>query len=165
MQNPFALAVQWPDEPCRYLVHLQKPYFTAPIVKTRNGIGLWVSWASGALSGCVRDELFQAAAAFCRQQLGWDAAPVGFAERQAGFHLPTYLLARTPNEVAFIVEPDHVSPLVEVREHSTAVAPGKPKTRFDHITQWRLAEMRQYYRRFLEREALFISSGPAMNAK
>jgi hypothetical protein len=167
MQNPFAIAVQWPDHIRRYLVHLRRPYFTAAIHETASAAWLLVSWAPGADEE-DRAEIFGAAAEFCCTQMDQRQIPIEFVERKHGHHLPRYLMAQTMNKELFIVEPDHSTPLVEVR-HSDIVDL-KPKTklsqRFDVITQWRLGEMRKYYRQFLEKQrpthtALTLTHQPA----
>src|SRR4051812_19279507 len=79
MQNPFAVAVQWPDEPRRYLVHLQRPYFTASIVETTSAAWLLLSWSpGGTCNEDARPSLFRAAATFCRRQLDQDQIPIEF---------------------------------------------------------------------------------------
>lgn len=153
MQNPFAIAVQWPDAIRRYLVHLQRPYFTAAIYETASAAWLLVSWAPGHRAP-GRADVFRAAADFCRTQLDQRQVPIEFVERQHGHNLPPYLMAQSLAQDLFIVEPDHSAPLVEVRDSEMASL--KPNAnqaaRFDVITQWRLAEMRKYYRQFLERQ-------------
>src|SRR5436190_19131346 len=96
MHDPFAVAVQWPDEPRRYVVHLQRPYFTAAIVETAAAAWLLVSW-SPALPGpaAVRDSLFRAAADFCRTRLAQKCIPIEFVERKHGHALPRFLMAQT----------------------------------------------------------------------
>jgi len=152
MQNPFAIAVPWPDDLRRYLVHLQRPYFTAAIHETATAAWLLVSWAPGSnLAG--RAEVFRAGAAFCRTQLDQEHVPIEFVERRHGYPMPRYLMAQTAAGSLFIVEPDHSAPLVEVHESASSPKPAaRPAPRFDVITQWRLTEMRKYYREFLERQ-------------
>jgi hypothetical protein len=158
MQNPFAIAVQWPDEIRRYLVHLQRPYFTAAIYETASAAWLLVSWAPGN-GGPNRSQIFQSAAAFCRTQLDQRHVPIEFVERKHGHPLPPYLMAQTLNKDLFIVEPDHCAPLVEVRDTEKGDIQPKAKItpRFDVVTQWRLGEMRKYYRQFLERQKLVLA--------
>src|SRR5215203_4214187 len=161
MQNPFAIGLQWPDTTRRYLVHLQRPYFTASIHETVSAAWLLVSWAPG--SGQLdRSKVFQAAAAFCQTQLDQRPVPIEFVERRQGYAMPGYLIAQTVDKQLFIVEPDHGSPLVEIRD---AAAEPKSKTksspRFDVVTQWRLADMRKYYRQFQDRQkGLFARPAP-----
>jgi hypothetical protein len=153
MQNPFATAVQWPDDFRRFIVHLQRPYFTAAVVETASAGWLLISWAPGT-KVTNKEELFRAVAEYCRQNLDLTHLPIEFVERKHGHELPKFLMAQTAAKELFIVEPDHATPLVEVRETAVAEA-AKPKTtqqRFDVITQWRLAEMRKYYRQYLERQ-------------
>ena len=156
MQNPFAVAVQWPDEPRRYLVHLHRPYFTASIIETVSAAWLLVSWAPGTLcDDAQRLSLFRAAADFCLTQLDQVHVPIEFVERRDGHHLPRYVMAQTAAHSLFIVEPDHSAPLVEVRDSDAETrGASKPKLsqRFDVITQWRLGEMRNYYQQFLQRQ-------------
>jgi hypothetical protein len=154
MQNPFAIAVQWPDDPRRFLVHLQRPYFTASMVESNSAAWLLVSWAPGTpLNDLDRESIFRTASDFCRTQLDQFQIPIQFIERKHGHHLPRYIMAQTPGRELFIVEPDHSTPLVEVRDKVGSKA-GKPKMspRFDVITEWRLEQMRKYYQHFLERQ-------------
>ena len=65
-------------------------------------------------------------------------------------------MAQTAAKDLFIVEPEHSTPLVEVRESEASLssksnAP-KMSQRFDVVTQWRLGQMRGYYQQFLERQ-------------
>jgi hypothetical protein len=154
MQNPFAIAVRWPDEPRRFLVHLQRPYFTAALVETEAAAWLLVSWAPGTSSDeGARTAILRSAAEFCRAQFDQSAVPIEFVERRGGFQLPQYLMAQTTAKELFIVEPEHWTPLVEVRDSDPAAAPhNRPGHRFDVVTQWRLAQMRKYYRQYLERQ-------------
>jgi hypothetical protein len=149
MQNPFAIAVQWPDNPRRYLVHLQRPYFTAALVEAAAGTWLLANWAPGS-ERC--DNVLRAAAAFCRAELQLDDAPISFVERQFDHALPRYLMARSEPHGLFIVEPEHGAPLVEVREKTVESSSPKKDQRFDVVTAFRLAEMRKYYREYLERQ-------------
>jgi hypothetical protein len=154
MQNPFAIAVQWPESPRRYIVHLERPYFTAALFETATAAWLALSWAPGAqASGDEHDTLLRTLAAFCREELGQGQIPIEFVERKCGHALPGYLIAQSGTGL-FIVEPDHPTPLVEVREsrpNHAAVSRDAGK-RFDVITQWRLSQMRKYYQQFLERQ-------------
>lgn len=154
MQNPFAIAVRWPDEPRRYLVHLQRPYFTAALLETAGAAWLLVSWAPGANSDeAARMVVLRSAADFCRRQLDQGAVPIEFVERRGGFQLPQYLIAETTAKELFIVEPEHWTPLVEVRDSDPSpTAKNRPGHRFDVVTQWRLAQMRKYYHQYLERQ-------------
>lgn len=151
MQNPFAMAVQWPDSPRRYVVHLRKPYFTAALVETAAAAWLLVNWAPGSK---VSDsaEVFRSAAEFCRRELAQHAVPIEFVERKHGYELPRYLMAQSATKELFIIEPEHFSPLVEVRDKQTEAKPGERSARFDTVTQLRLADMRKYYRQYLERQ-------------
>jgi hypothetical protein len=153
MQHPFAIAVQWPDSPRRFLVHLRKPYFTAAIIESGVATWLLVSWAPGTAFN-DRPQILQNAAAFCQSSLKQNGAPIHFVEGKHGNALPRYLMAQSAGKELYIVEPDHCSPLVEVRENKSAAAPPAPKPaqRFDVVTQYRLAEMRKYYRQYLERQ-------------
>src|SRR5687768_9366997 len=118
MQNPFAVAVQWPDEPRRYLVHLQRPYFTAALVDTFSA-----SCPPGRLCDeAERASLFRAAAWFCRAQLDQIHVPIEFVERKHGHHLPRFLMAQALGKELFIVEPDHSAPLVEVRDSDAGLS-------------------------------------------
>jgi len=164
MENPFAIAMQWPDDVRRYLVHLQRPYFTAAIHETAAAAWLLVSWAPGA-SELRRAEIFRAAAKFCSTQLDQEHVPIEFVERKLGHHIPPYLMAQTTHKQFFIVEPDHSAPLVAVHDQELASAERKTKAapRFDVITQWRLAEMRKYYRQFLERQKSVTSHVPVVS--
>jgi hypothetical protein len=156
MQNPFAIALQWPDSDRRYLVHLQRPYFTAAIHETASAAWLTVSWAPGCKNNSA--ELFRAAAVFCRTQLDQQPVPIEFVERRHGYPLPVFLMAQTSCRRLFIVEPEHSTPLVEV--HDSDMPPRKGRaavpSRFDVVTQWRLTEMRKYYRQYLERQKLLL---------
>ena len=162
MQNPFAIGMQWPDASRRYLVHLQRPYFTASIHETASAAWLLISWAPGTREA-NRAQVFRAAAAFCQTQLDQRHVPIEFVERRHGYVMPSYLIAQTVDKQLFIVEPDHYSPLVEIRD---AAAEPKSKTksdpRFDVVTQWRLADMRKYYRQFQDRQKVLFSHPSAV---
>jgi hypothetical protein len=165
MQNPFAVAVQWPDEPRRYLVHMQRPYFAAVIVETVSAAWLLVSWSPAQLCDeSERASLFRAAAGFCRAQLDQIHIPIEFVERKHGYHLPRFLMAQAVGKELFIVEPDHPAPLVEVRDSDPGLSkPHKAKLsqRFDVVTQWRLEQMRNYYQQFLERQQKIVAAPSA----
>jgi|SRR5688572_6693857 len=155
MHNPFAVAMQWPDQPRRYLVHLQRPYFTAAIYETASAAWLTVSWAPTQARNLDAAPLFRQAAEFCRHELAQMEVPIEFIERKHGHHLPRFLIAQTSGNDLFIVEPEHSTPLVEVRERKETASNSTPprlSQRFDIITQWRLAQMRSYYQQFLERQ-------------
>jgi len=163
MHNPFAVAVQWPDEPRRYLVHLQRPYFTAALFETAAAAWLTVSWApTGQPDEAVPGALFLRAADFCRNELGQLHVPIEFIERKNGHPLPQFLMAQTMGKELFIVEPDHSAPLVEVRDSNMPIiserSGQKMSERFDVITQWRLGEMRKYYQQFLERQERLVAA-------
>ena len=168
MHNPFAVAVQWPDESRRYVVHLQRPYFTAALFETASAAWLTLSWAPAGMADDAGGELlFRRAADFCRSELGQCNVPIEFIERKNGHHLPRFLMAQTVGKDLFIVEPDHFAPLVEVRENTTSNVPdtSEPKLsqRFDVITQWRLGEMRKYYQQFLERQQSLTGAGAGIS--
>jgi hypothetical protein len=156
MQNPFAVAVQWPSEPRRYVVHLNRPYFTAAMVETASALWLLVSWSPAPMSTFDdRASIFRAAARFCREKLDQVRIPIEFVERKHGYHLPRFLMAQSAAMELFIVEPEHPAPLVEVRETDPGLckpARSKVSQRFDVVTQWRLEQMRSYYQQFLERQ-------------
>jgi len=162
MENPFAVAVQWPDEPRRYLVRLQRPYFMAAIVETVSAAWLLVSWPPAQTVGDdERTTIFRAAAEFCRAQLDQVHVPIEFVERKYGYHLPRFLMAQAVGKELFIVEPEHPAPLVEVHESGAGLCrPDKPKLsqRFDVVTQWRLNQMRIYYQQFLERQQKVVAA-------
>jgi len=167
MQNPFAIAVQWPDDPRRFLVHLQRPYFTAPLVETESAAWLLVSWAASPPDDAERERVFKNAADFCRTQLDQAHVPIRFVEKKHGHCLPRYLMAQTVARDLFIVEPDHTAPLVEVRDRdhlAGKTSRSKKVQRFDVITQWRLGEMRKYYQRILERQKAIASAGVPIGA-
>jgi hypothetical protein len=156
MQNPFAVAVQWPNEPRRYVVHLSRPYFTAAMVETASALWLLVSWSPAPTCAVEeRASVFRAAAQFCREQLDQLHVPIEFIERKHGHQLPRFLIAQSAGMELFIVEPEHPAPLVEVRESDAGLckpAKSKPSQRFDVVTQWRLEQMRNYYQQFLARQ-------------
>ena len=161
MQHPFAVAVQWPDEPRRYVVHLQRPYFTAGLVETVSAAWLLVSWSPATPHDPAgRDSIFRAAAGFCRDQLDQKHVPIEFVERRHGHHLPRFLMAQTGGKELFIVEPEHSAPLVEVRGTRWTAGKPKPSVRFDVITEWRLEQMRRYYQQFLERQQRVAAGEP-----
>jgi hypothetical protein len=167
MQNPFAIAAQWPDDPRRFLVRLQRPYFTAALCETIAATWLLVSWSPGmGLKRMNRASLFRAAAKFCRTQLDQWHVPIRFVEKKHGHHLPRYLIAQTPAKELFIIEPDHSTPLVEVRDSATGGKSERTKRsqRFDVITEWRLGQMRKYYQQFLERQKSLTDTGGAVTA-
>ena len=161
MQNPFAVAVQWPNEPRRYVVHLQRPYFTAAMVETASALWLLVSWSPG--STCTPDEratIFRAAAQFCQERLDQVRVAIEFVERKHGYPLPRFLMAQATDMELFIVEPEHPAPLVEVRERHAGLrktSRSKLSQRLDVVTQWRLEQMRNYYRQYLERQPKTLS--------
>ena len=156
MQNPFAVAMQWPNEPRRYVVHLRRPYFTAAMVETASALWLLVSWSPSPIGTFDdRSSVFRAAARFCRDHLDQVRVPIEFVERKHGYHLPRFLMAQSAARELFIVEPEHPAPLVEVHETDAGLRkPSKSKLseRFDVVTQWRLEQMRNYYQQFLERQ-------------
>jgi hypothetical protein len=155
MHNPFAIAVQWPDDHRRYLVHLQRPYFSAAIFESTSAMWLAVSWSPAARHDATASGLvFRAAAEFCRREFAQCQVPIEFVERRHGHHLPHFLMAQAADKALFIVEPEHSTPLVEVRE-SERISNSKKVNRadrFDVITEWRLTQMRRYYQQFLERQ-------------
>ena len=147
--------MQWPDDARRYVVHMQRPYFTAAFCETPATAWLLVSWAPSAKPQEInRSSLFRAAADFCRIHLDQLQVPIHFVERKHGHHLPPFLMAQTPNKELFIVEPEHCAPLVEVRESASTAQQKKTHVskRFDLVTQWRLGQMRNYYQQYLERQ-------------
>lgn len=157
MQNPFAIAVQWPDAPRCYLVHLQRPYFTAALFERPAVASLFVNWSPGAaVPEGTRANLFRQAADFCCAHWGLADRTFEFIERPHGYHLPRFLMAQTAATELFIVEPEHAAPLVEVRKSGPGAQHSTPNVshRFDVVTQWRLGEMRKYYQQYLERQTL-----------
>jgi hypothetical protein len=163
MHNPFAIAVHWPDDPRRYLVHLQRPYFTAAIFETASAAWLAVSWAPRSdLDAASRANVFRAAADFCRTHLDFADVPIEFVEQRHGYPLPRFLMAQAAGAAGlFIVEPEHTTPLVEVRDSDPARSRTPKKShRFDVITEWRLEQMRAYYQQFLERQHKVNASSP-----
>jgi len=154
MHNPFAIAVQWPDDPRRYLIHLQRPYFVAALFETSSVMWLAVSWSPAPKHQVPCRSIFRAAAEYSRRELSQGVVPIEFVERQHGHHLPRFLMAQTTGKALFIVEPEHATPLVEVRESERTSNSKKQRRsdRFDVITEWRLAQMRRYYQLFLERQ-------------
>jgi hypothetical protein len=156
MHNPFAIAVQWPDDHRRFLVHLQRPYFSAAIFESISAMWLAVSWSPPAArhDAPASGSIFHAAAEFCRRELAQGLVPIEFVERRHGHHLPRFLMAQAADKALFIVEPEHSSPLVEVRESERSSNSKKVNRtdRFDVITEWRLTQMRRYYQQFLERQ-------------
>ena len=154
MQNPFAVAVQWPDDARCHIVHMQRPYFTAAVLEAATTSWLLLSWSPSTKPAEIdRSSLFRAAADFCHAHLG-SQTPIQFLERRDGHHLPRFLIAQNPARELFIVEPEHSAPLVEVR-NGAARAPSKKKLasqRFDPVTEWRLGQMRIYYQEYLERQ-------------
>ena len=166
MHNPFAIAVHWPDEPRRSLVHLQRPYFAATIFETVSAAWLAVSWAPRSNTDAAPcPAVFRAAADFCRIHLALDDLPIEFVEQKYGFQLPRFLMAQGGGTAGlFIVEPEYPTPLVEVREtNSAGPRKAKPSKRFDVITEWRLEQMRCYYQQFLERQHKMNAGFPLKN--
>jgi hypothetical protein len=154
MHAPFAIAVEWPDESRPFLVHLQKPYFVAE-VRRRGDSVLFVSTlkTEQVRSECdTLSELLAAANQFFGDALGISGHTAQFLKGRHGREFPRFLMARTVLGDTYIVEPDHPSPLVEVKE--PALNDKKPKLtpRFDVVTQWRLGQMRKYYQQFLQRQ-------------
>jgi hypothetical protein len=169
MQNPFAIAVQWPDAALCYLVHMQRPYFTAALFETTTVARLFVTWAPSSGSDEAQGaRVFRSAADFCRARLGQADVPIEFVERRHGYHLPRFLMAQTATHELFIVEPEHAAPLVEVRKGSSVPAARNPEAdvvqRFDIVTQWRLAEMRKYYQQYVDRQRSLVNGSDLARA-
>jgi hypothetical protein len=155
MPERFAIAVQWPDDSRPYLVHLQKPYFVAE-ARRHGGMMLFISTLTSMHLRTyhrVIGELMFAASAFFADALGVSAQTTNFLKGNHGHEFPRFLMARTAGGETFIVEPDHPTPVVELRQPKPGDSkPSKQSTRFDTVTQWRLAHMRKYYQHFLERQ-------------
>ncbi|HWN96269.1 MAG TPA: hypothetical protein VNT99_14635 [Methylomirabilota bacterium] len=167
MQNPFAIGVQWPEDPRRFLIHLARPYFTAAFCETSVAAWLLVSWSPSAMSSdAEHGPLFRAAAEFCRTQMDQTQVPIQFVEKKYGHHLPRFLIAQACAKELFIVEPDHSSPLVEVKDGAAPARIGTSRLaqRFDVVTQWRLGEMRKYYQQYLERQKIWVNRPVAITA-
>ena len=154
--SKFAIAVQWPDEPKLYLVHLHRPYFVAAAARC-SGAEAWFCANLSSRQLPALDEqraaLFREASAFFADALGVSIRQAHFVKGRHGHEFPRFLMARTTEGKTFIVEPDYPAPLVEVKEPDRQ--PGlatKLSPRFDVVTQWRLNEMRRYYRQFLDRQ-------------
>jgi hypothetical protein len=155
MPERFAIAVQWPDDSRPFLVHLRQPYFVAEARRHGDAMVFVATLRTEQLRdfGDEIDALLCDASQYFAKTLGVSAATVSFLKGKHGREFPRYLMARTAAGNSYIVEPDHPSPLVEVRppgqksESST-----KLSTRFDTVTQWRLAQMRKYYQSFVDRQ-------------
>jgi hypothetical protein len=163
MPESFAIAVQWPDDSRPYLVHLKKPYFVAEVRRIEGAI-LFVTtldtkqWRQ---SGDEIAELLPRASRFFAGALGIEDQPSHFLKGSHGREFPRFLMAKTLGGTTFIVEPDHPSPLVEVKEPKNAdgvtalakhAASRALSGRFDTVTQYRLGQMRKYYQQFVERQ-------------
>lgn len=97
--------------------------------------------------------LLRSVGPFIERALGITAGSSHFVMGRHGHEFPRYLMAKTAAGDGYIVEPDHPAPLVEVRppKASASKAP-KLTSRFDTVTQWRLAQMRKYYQQFADRQ-------------
>jgi hypothetical protein len=154
MSEHFAIAVEWPDDPRPFLVHLKKPYFVAEARKYTNGF-LFITTLRTEHERCFASalgELLPEANRFFQQALGVSIATAHYLNGKHGREFPRYLMARTLSDRTFIVEPDHPSPLVAVSEPALESEKPKLTSRFDVVTQWRLAQMRKYYCQFAERQ-------------
>ena len=155
MPESFAIAVQWPDDSGPYLVHLKKPYFVAEVRRIGGSI-LFVTTVNSKQwrqSGEEITALLPKASRFFTEALGIQEQPAHFLKGSHGREFPRFLMAKTANGTMFIVEPDHPSPLVEVKAPMAKTAAANPlSSRFDTVTQYRLAQMRKYYQQFVERQ-------------
>jgi hypothetical protein len=154
MSAPFAIAVEWPDESRPFLVHLKKPYFVAEVRQRGNSVLFVATLKTEHVRRELEtlNELLPAANRFFGEALGISDYTAHFLKGRHGREFPRFLMARTLAGESYIVEPDHPSPLVEVKEPAATTAQPKLTPRFDIVTQWRLAEMRKYYQRFVERQ-------------
>jgi hypothetical protein len=153
MTHQFAIATEWPDDPRRYLVHLQRPYFVAEAREAGGTLWFFITRPPAQNRSERFDEMLRAGFSFFRHAIESAAIRVCAVEGRHRRELPRYLFARTAADTAFIVEPDYSSPLVELKDAPAPLAnKRKSPTRFDVITQWRLAQMRKYYQQFLERQ-------------
>jgi len=102
------------------------------------------------------DQLLPAAVEFFTGALGVTARTMQFLKGNHGREFPQFLMAKTASGHAYIVEPDHPAPLVEVKApapHAPADSePPNLSSRFDTVTEWRLGQMRKYYQQFTERQ-------------
>lgn len=154
MSEQFAIAVEWPDESRPYLVHLKKPYFVAAVRRHADAI-LFITTLSTEQSlvcAATLTDLLPAANRFFQQALGVAPSSSHFLKGKHGAQFPRFIMAQTAGGNTFIVEPEHPSPLVAVTEPGTATSLEKAPSRFDVVTQWRLAEMRKYYQQFRDRQ-------------
>jgi hypothetical protein len=155
MSEQFAIAVEWPDESRPFLVHLKKPYFVAEARRHADAILFVATLNTQQVRdlGTVLGDLLPAAHRFFSEALGLSVQTAHFLKGRHGREFPQFLMARTLSDKAYIVEPDHPSPLVAVTNPTPSVSePAKLSQRFDTVTQWRLAQMRKYYRQFTERQ-------------
>lgn len=156
MPERFAIAVQWPDDSRPFLVHLQKPYFVAEVRRFNDTIVFVTTLGSKHLTSfpTLLDELLPAASNYFAQTMNLSVAASHFIKGSHGRDFPQFLMAKTTGGDAYIVEPDHPSPLVEVKEPLQSQAKTLPRggSRFDTVTQYRLAQMRKYYQQFIERQ-------------
>jgi hypothetical protein len=155
MPERFAIAVRWPDDSRPFLVHLCKPYFVAEVRRCGDEILFVSTLSTEHLHEWTQelDEILPAAVSYFSATLGLPSSTARFLKGNHGREFPRYLMAKTTSGVAFIVEPDHPSPLVEVRPPAPkAVSSSKLSSRFDTVTQWRLAQMRKYYQAFIDRQ-------------
>lgn len=156
MPERFAIAVQWPDDSRPFLVHLQKPYFVAEARRFNDTIVFVTTLGTKHLRalGAALEELLPAASSYFAQTMNLNVASSHFVKGNHGRDFPQFLMAKTTAGDAYIVEPDHPSPLVEVKEplHSQPKAGPRAGSRFDTVTQYRLAQMRKYYQQFIERQ-------------
>ncbi|HMJ90619.1 MAG TPA: hypothetical protein VK530_12440 [Candidatus Acidoferrum sp.] len=162
MSEQFAIAVEWPDEPRPYLVHLRKPYFVAEARRHSNTLVFVATLTTRqfAVFGKALGDILPAANKFFSNALGLPIAGCQFLTGKHGREYPQYLMAQTLRGKTFIVEPDHPSPLVAVTEPCAAGSTrSKLPNRFDTVTQWRLAQMRKYFQQFTGRERESQSAG------
>ena len=153
MFAPFAIAVEWPDQSRPFLVHLKKPYFIAEVLRRDNSVLFVSTLKSEHARGDSQalGALLTGANRFFGEALGMSGHTADFLKGRHGREFPRFLMARTLAGKTYIVEPDHPSPLVEVKEPALDAKP-KLTPRFDVVMQWRLAEMRKYYQQFVERQ-------------
>lgn len=157
MPERFAIAVQWPDDPRPFLVHLRKPYFVAEVRRSGTSM-LYVATLSTEHVRAIGEdisELLLSAHQYFTGALGVSSESTRFLKGNHGREFPRYLMAKTAKGAMYIVEPDHPSPLVEVKEPGpkSASKNNKPlSSRFDTVTQYRLAQMRKYYKQFTDRQ-------------
>jgi hypothetical protein len=154
--NRFALAGQWPESENLFLAHLQSPQFVAEADERVGYPRFFIT-----LLPAVRRpgdpmfaQLMREGAAFFYEQITGNEPPtrmtVAFIEGTHRRLPPKFLLAITPRNRTFIIEPHQPGGIAEVMDWS-AKNGDLLLPCFNATSQSQLIEMRQYYQEYLQR--------------